>query len=76
LLVAEQLIEQETLSAPKAARYRGWDVGLGNGILGGDETLESLAAKVEAGEIDPKPVSGRQEALENEVNRVIWNLGG
>jgi xylose isomerase len=76
LLVAEQLIDQETLSAPKAARYRGWDVGLGNGILGGDETLESLAAKVEAGEIDPKPVSGRQEALENEVNRVIWNLGG
>jgi xylose isomerase len=76
LLVAEQLIEQETLSAPKVARYRGWDVGLGNGILGGDETLESLAAKVEAGEIDPKPVSGRQEALENEVNRVIWNLGG
>jgi hypothetical protein len=30
---------------------------------------------VENGEIDPAPVSGQQEVLENKVNRVIWNLG-
>jgi hypothetical protein len=33
----------------------------------------SLEAKVAAGEIDPRPVSGRQEELENRVNRKIWS---
>ena len=32
--------------------------------------------QVMAGEIDPVPVSGRQELLENRVNRVIWNRRG
>lgn len=74
LLVAAELIEDETLSAPKAERYAAWDAPLGSGILGGNETLESLAARVEAGEIDPQPVSGRQEMLENRVNANIWNI--
>ncbi|MGI9609847.1 MAG: xylose isomerase, partial [Acidimicrobiia bacterium] len=72
LLVAEQMIEQETLSAPKAARYAGWSGGVGSNILDGSESLESLEAKVAAGNIDPTPVSGQQEMLENKVNRVIW----
>ena len=38
----------------------------------GTETLASLETKVAAGEIDPQPVSGKQEALENLVNRTIW----
>jgi hypothetical protein len=28
---------------------------------------------VASGEIDPRPVSGHQEALENVVNRSIWS---
>jgi hypothetical protein len=28
---------------------------------------------VAAGEIDPSPVSGRQELLENAVNQEIWS---
>ena len=38
------------------------DEALGKAILDGSETLASLEAKVAAGEIDPRPVSGRQEA--------------
>ncbi len=74
LLVAADLIETETLSGPKTARYAGWDTGLGNRINNGSETLTSLADRVELGEIDPQPVSGRQELLENRVNRRIWGV--
>jgi xylose isomerase len=75
LLVAAELIERETLSLPLARRYQGWAADLGNGIMNGEETLDTLEAKVSTGEIDPDPVSGRQELLENEVNRVIWTTG-
>jgi xylose isomerase len=75
LLVAEALIEGDVLLEPRNTRYRGWTEDLGRGILDGGETLESLAAGVENGDIDPAPVSGQQEFLENKVNRVIWNLG-
>jgi xylose isomerase len=72
LLVAAELIESETLSGPLESRYAGWSADLGDAILGGAETLDSLEAKVHSGEIDPSPVSGHQELLENRVNRVIW----
>ncbi|MET0830813.1 MAG: xylose isomerase, partial [Acidimicrobiia bacterium] len=74
LLVAADLIEQETLAAPLAERYRGWSGDLGAAIMAGEETLASLADKVLAGEIDPDPASGRQEMLENRVNSVVWNV--
>jgi xylose isomerase len=65
-------VERETLSRPVAERYAGWDAGLGSAILAGRETLASLESKVASGAIDPRPVSGRQEELENAVNQVIW----
>ena len=74
LLVAADLIEQETLAAPLAERYRGWSGDLGAAIMAGDESLASLADKVLAGEIDPDPASGGQEMLENRVNSVVWNV--
>jgi len=73
LLVAAAMVEQETLAAPRAARYAGWSGRLGAGILNGSESLESLEAKVASGDVDPEPVSGQQELLENQVNRVIWS---
>jgi xylose isomerase len=75
LLAAAELVERETLSGPLAERYAGWSARLGTGILGGDESLASLEARVRSGEVDPSPVSGRQELLENRVNRVIWTSG-
>ncbi len=75
LLVAADMIESETLSGPLEKRYEGWSADLGESILAGEETLESLEARVASGEIDPSPVSGHQELLENRVNRVIWSSG-
>lgn len=74
LLVAADMIEDETLSSPKTARYAGWDSALGSRIQDGSETLASLAGTVESGDIDPRPVSGQQEMLENRLNRRIWGL--
>jgi len=75
LLVAADLLERGTLSRPLEERYAGWNGPLGTAILEGRETLASLEAKVASGEIDPSPVSGRQEELENRVNQVLWTAG-
>ena len=72
LLVAADLVERGELADLKAQRYAGWDGALGAAILDGTETLETLERKVAAGEIDPRPVSGQQERLENVVNRSTW----
>jgi xylose isomerase len=73
LLVAADLVERGTLASMKEARYAGWNGPLGSGILDGSLSLADLDAKVVAGEIDPKPASGRQELYENIVNRSIWS---
>ena len=75
LLAAAELIKAETLSKPKATRYAGWSSELGRRINQGDETLDTLEARVMSGELNPVPVSGQQELLENLVNRVIWSSG-
>jgi xylose isomerase len=40
-------------------------------MLAGKESLEKIAARVETSGINPKPKSGRQERLENLVNRYV-----
>jgi xylose isomerase len=72
LLVAAGMIESGELERRRHERYAGWDGPLGRSILSGDAILEGLAGRVAVGEINPKPVSGRQELLENVVNQQIW----
>ena len=72
LLVAERLITDGTLEQAREDRYAAWTDGLGTQILEGENDLVGLEARVASGELDPSPVSGRQEALENAVNRAIW----
>ena len=72
LIVAGDMIEAGDLERRLDARYAGWNEGLGTEILEGETSLETLEARVAAGEIDPQPTSGRQEALENLVNQRIW----
>jgi xylose isomerase len=72
LLVAAGLIENQALEQLRAARYAGWGDDLGRSILSGGIPLEVLATRVFAGDIDPRPVSGRQELLENLVNQQVW----
>jgi len=69
LLVAEQMILDGRLDAALKQRYAGWDSVVGQDILQGRRTLEQLADQVLAGNADVAPVSGRQEYLENLVNR-------
>ena len=75
LLVAARLVEEGTLAGMRAGRYAGWDGALGQEILGGGATLAGLAARVEAGEIEPVRHSGQQELYENVVNRAVWRAG-
>ena len=74
LLVAADMLAAGTLAGMVEARYAGWSGELGRGILDGSLSLADLAARVEAGEIDPRPVSGQQELYENVVNRHIWTV--
>jgi len=71
LLVAADMIEDGSLEAARAARYAGWSTGIGTEIMDGSVDLPALETLVAAGKIDPAPVSGRQEQLENIVNRAI-----
>ncbi len=72
LLVAEALLYDGTLEATRDGRYAGWRGDLGRKILNPNTTMAEIADAAVASNLDPKPVSGRQEALENRVNEVIW----
>lgn len=68
---AAALIEDGEFDTLLDERYAGWDKGLGKDILAGKLNLSDIAAKVEADDINPQPRSGRQEYLENLVNRFV-----
>ncbi len=69
LKAAARMLEDDALEAPRRARYAGWESAAAQAMLGAD--LATVAAPVEAGEITPEPISGRQEILENIVNRYV-----
>ena len=69
LLAAERMIQDGRLARAVEDRYAGWRAPLGQGILAGTSSLEALSAHVLDRDADPEPVSGRQEYLENLVNR-------
>jgi xylose isomerase len=71
LLAAAAMIEDGHLRDAVERRYEGWDDALGLGILNGSLSLADLADKVVTERIEPQPVSGRQEALENLVSRYV-----
>jgi xylose isomerase len=72
LLVAASMVEDGSLERLRDGRYAAWTDELGSSILSGGASLGDLESRVTTGQIDPKPVSGRQELLENLVNRQIW----
>lgn len=61
--------EDGTLEAMRTERYAGWDSSGGKALLTSD--LATIAAQVEADNLNPQPRSGRQEILENIVNRFV-----
>jgi xylose isomerase len=68
---AAAMLEDGSLQENLISRYAGWEGELGGAIMDGEHDLESLAAKVIDEQINPQPVSGKQEILENIVNRFI-----
>jgi len=64
---AYRMVADGALSGPLADRYARWHDH--PDLLAGNLSLDQIADRAEA--LDPKPVSGRQEILENIVNRYV-----
>ncbi|MEP2600502.1 MAG: xylose isomerase, partial [Paraglaciecola sp.] len=71
LINAAELITDGPLSNFVTKRYAGWSQKLGASIMSGEHSLESLSKLVLDNNINPIQGSGRQELLENTVNRYI-----
>ncbi|GGB04705.1 xylose isomerase [Allosediminivita pacifica] len=69
LKAAAKMLEDDALEAERRARYAGWETPEAQAMLGSD--LESITERVLAEGINPEPRSGRQEKLENIVNRYV-----
>ena len=71
LKAAARMIEDKALSGPLEERYAGWKSAEGKAMLSGKRSLEEIAERVVKKKIEPQPKSGRQEYLENIVNRYV-----
>ncbi|MEM1363086.1 MAG: xylose isomerase [Pseudomonadota bacterium] len=69
LKCAAAMIEDGGLEKALNDRYAGWTTPEAQALLSSD--LESISAQVIENAINPTPVSGRQEVLENYVNRFV-----
>ncbi len=69
LKAAAKMLEDDALEAERRNRYAGWDTPEAKAMLSSD--LESITERVLAEGINPEPRSGRQEKLENIVNRYV-----
>jgi xylose isomerase len=68
---AAALIEDGTFDKALDERYAGWKSPDAQAMLSGKQSLADIAARVERDNINPEPRSGRQEYLENLVNRFV-----
>jgi xylose isomerase len=68
---AAKLLEDKALSQPLEQRYSGWNDSEAQAMLKGERSLEQIASYVEQNNLNPQPCSGKQELLENIVNRYV-----
>jgi xylose isomerase len=71
LLTAAELIGKGALKSHKEARYAGWQDPLGQAMMAETASLDSIADQVVEQGLNPDHASGRQEYLENLVNRSL-----
>lgn len=69
LKAAASMLKDGKLEAARNARYAGWDTTDGQALMSAD--LSTIHEKVVADNLDPQSKSGRQERLENLVNRYL-----
>jgi xylose isomerase len=66
---AAAMLADGSLEAARAERYAGWDTEDAKSLL--NASLENCEARVLDADLNPEPRSGRQERLENLVNRFV-----
>jgi xylose isomerase len=71
LLLAERMLEDGKLQALVDERYAGWEGTFGRDILEGRLSLAQLSERTLSKKIEPLPRSGRQEMLENWIQRYL-----
>lgn len=71
LKAAAKMLEDGVLEAMRNERYAGWEQDGAQAMLAGKRSLDEIAQWVESADINPAPRSGRQELLENIVNRYV-----
>jgi xylose isomerase len=71
LLAAERMIQEGRLESAVQQRYAGWRGAFGQQVLKGELTLDAVAQRVLDRNADVQPKSGRQEAMENLLNRYV-----
>ena len=71
LLIAEKMISDGKFAQVTEDRYAGWKGSFGQDVLTGKLGLDAVAQRVLDQNVDVQPVSGRQERIENLLNRYI-----
>ncbi len=71
LVAAAKLIKDGEYDRLLSERYAGGQSAEAEAMLKGERSLADIAARVEKEKLEPKPKSGRQEFLENLVNRYL-----
>jgi xylose isomerase len=71
LLIAEKMIQDGRFEKARQDRYSGWNSSFGRDVMAGKMSLDAVAARVLQSNTDTRPVSGRQENLENLLNSFI-----
>ena len=69
LKAAAAMVADGGLEAALAERYKGWETAEAKAMLKSD--LAAISDRVLAQDVNPQPRSGRQEILENYVNRFV-----
>ncbi|WP_422371535.1 xylose isomerase [Hoeflea sp.] len=71
LKAAARMVEDGVLTSFVEERYKGWSGPEARKMLEGGFSLEEIEEWVRKADINPEPKSGRQEYLENIVNRYV-----
>jgi len=71
LVAAAEMIDNGDYDQCVDSRYEKWQEPGNAQMLKGEHSLEAIADRVAAENLNPVPVSGRQEYLENLVNRFV-----
>ncbi len=71
LMIAADIIKDGKLDRFVQDRYAGWKSREGRAILAGKRSLDDLSAAVLKKNLEPEPVSGKQEYLESLINRYM-----